>query len=796
MSVYQKYHYYDLSSDSDNEGDGDDDDDDDDDDHHHVVSRSRSSSSNFSSFNNNSYKSSNDNSHRCHGKDKRENSSLWGRSILHVDVDCFYVQCEELDRGLRDCASNNNNSNGNASSSLFSERPLAIGQKHIVVTCNYKARSRGVTKLMSKQDALLKCPDLQIFDGSDLQSYKHHSRRIYAAFRDMVQETVVGSLLATIRPESCSRNSNKAALLLPCKRNAMDEMVADLSTVVDALMEIESKQGEAQVWNLLSLLQQKASGRKPSILQKHRQHQQQQQQHSTKTFVFGEDFTSPTVQITEDQTGATSKIVSDGNNNHHHQCQYQYHYSLAPTRRNVHEECASHHQSACRKRLKFAMFLGKLVCQGIATQTGFHVSAGISVSPMLAKLSVIQKPTTINLLLPWFSPRIMYSMPLRKVHEIGSRTHKALAEVVEKNHSNNNNNRNSSKSINKSNGSNQSNPITVWDLLRVPRERIIEALLTMHQQQQLQQNEGKIVTTIARKNPSLVQQKCNLILDRCRGLDSTRVQDDGGGLSKTVSVENSFQRGKIITEACIKNALTELCSRLPPLIRDRLAWSNQKSLAYPTTIRLTIRELKQSLPKGIVSARRGRSSHSITRSKQIGICTQRGKALVSGWDKDLTSSKNGEQTRAVQTLRDSASPLLRQLLFQRENPSSSSSSSCISVTRMNLAVTNFQDAIVNESASSQSYRMRNNSILDKGNANVIATIKNGENRKRQSKCDTNSVNLVNDYFQGTQEKKRKINNVVASPVSATNRTIPSSSLGSAQKFSRTRIDQFFSKKPR
>ena len=26
---------------------------------------------------------------------------LWGRTILHLDIDCFYVQAEEIERGLR-----------------------------------------------------------------------------------------------------------------------------------------------------------------------------------------------------------------------------------------------------------------------------------------------------------------------------------------------------------------------------------------------------------------------------------------------------------------------------------------------------------------------------------------------------------------------------------------------------------------------------------------------------------------------------------------------------------------------
>jgi hypothetical protein len=45
---------------------------------------------------------------------------LWVRTIVHLDIDCFYVQAEEIERGLRD--------------SGRPIPPLAIGQKHIIVS--------------------------------------------------------------------------------------------------------------------------------------------------------------------------------------------------------------------------------------------------------------------------------------------------------------------------------------------------------------------------------------------------------------------------------------------------------------------------------------------------------------------------------------------------------------------------------------------------------------------------------------------------------------------------------------
>ena len=48
------------------------------------------------------------------------------RCVIHIDIDCFYVQVEMLRLGLP------------------AERPVAVTQKFLVVTCN-AARAAGVT---------------------------------------------------------------------------------------------------------------------------------------------------------------------------------------------------------------------------------------------------------------------------------------------------------------------------------------------------------------------------------------------------------------------------------------------------------------------------------------------------------------------------------------------------------------------------------------------------------------------------------------------------------------------------
>lgn len=39
-------------------------------------------------------------------------------------------------------------------------RPLAVTQKYLIVTCNYPARARGVTKLMATAEGRKLCPEL------------------------------------------------------------------------------------------------------------------------------------------------------------------------------------------------------------------------------------------------------------------------------------------------------------------------------------------------------------------------------------------------------------------------------------------------------------------------------------------------------------------------------------------------------------------------------------------------------------------------------------------------------------
>lgn len=83
------------------------------------------------------------------------------RSIIHIDIDCFYAQVEMVRKPELRLV------------------PLGIQQKNIVVTSNYEARSFGVKKCMLVADALKVCPNLKLVNGEDLQNYRTASNKIF-----------------------------------------------------------------------------------------------------------------------------------------------------------------------------------------------------------------------------------------------------------------------------------------------------------------------------------------------------------------------------------------------------------------------------------------------------------------------------------------------------------------------------------------------------------------------------------------------------------------------------------------
>lgn len=84
------------------------------------------------------------------------------RTIIHIDIDCFYAQVEmNKNPELRN-------------------KPLGVQQKNIVVTSNYVARGFGIKKLMLIEEAKKLCPSLILVKGEDLHDYRQVSYKVTA----------------------------------------------------------------------------------------------------------------------------------------------------------------------------------------------------------------------------------------------------------------------------------------------------------------------------------------------------------------------------------------------------------------------------------------------------------------------------------------------------------------------------------------------------------------------------------------------------------------------------------------
>ncbi|KAF4987597.1 hypothetical protein FGRMN_10279 [Fusarium graminum] len=87
------------------------------------------------------------------------------RIILQFDYDCFYAQVYENQKPE------------------LKNLPLGVKQKNCLATCNYYARARGLTKLMSISEAKRKCPELVLVDGEDLTPFRDMSKTLFNFFK-------------------------------------------------------------------------------------------------------------------------------------------------------------------------------------------------------------------------------------------------------------------------------------------------------------------------------------------------------------------------------------------------------------------------------------------------------------------------------------------------------------------------------------------------------------------------------------------------------------------------------------
>ncbi|CAB9512816.1 DNA polymerase IV [Seminavis robusta] len=475
--------------------------------------------------------------------------------IVHLDIDCFYCQCEHLDRKLPP------------------SRPLAIGQKHIIVTSNYAARKLGVKKLQGREDAYKACPSLLIVEGSDLERYRRHGRKVYDSFRACLKQMSLDCAVSRGR--------------------GMDEMQADVTSLVDTIIS------------------------RTTCIMEETEHDNNQ---GKPVYIYGDQ--QETATLTEDQTGAEAIVQP-------------YSSQLDDCQSLLDDTSSRRH---CQERLlKAASNIGRVVRQTILKETGFTTSLGFSINPLLAKLaSDLHKPQSVNVLYPWRSSQLILSMPLRKIPDAGYKTLKLLHPALERFHG-----------TTASDNNNQNNKTSFWtcrDLLELPRSEVTRCL----------ENE----------------EQCNMLLQRCQGVDTVTIDDDNGEPPKTVSVENSFRRGTVTSPEAVWKGLEELYVRLPCLLKDRREWSQQPHKAYPTTLKLTARVVDRKL---LLQQPNRRRRPFVTRSKQVPF---RGQELMQETNPD----------RQKMLVQNAVQPLVQSLVLNH-----STNNGDLNVTRLNIAVTKFQD---------------------------------------------------------------------------------------------------------
>lgn len=135
------------------------------------------------------------------------------------------------------------------------------------------------------------------------------------------------------------------------------------------------------------------------------------------------------------------------------------------------------------------------------------------------------------------------------------------------------------------------------------------------------------------------------------------------------------------------DAVNDVCRRLPELLRERINISNQPSLAYPSTLRLTVRLVIEPSQKDLKGTQRGRRRPFETSSRQS---TFPGKKLLET-----------EDSEKPKCLFQHMSAMLRTLVLDKP---------AFDVTRLNLAVTNFNDLDAVSGASTSTAR-RHQTVL-------------------------------------------------------------------------------------
>jgi len=212
--------------------------------------------------------------------------------------------------------------------------------------------------------------------------------------------------------------------------------------------------------------------------------------------------------------------------------------------------------------------------------------------------------------------------------------------------------------------------------------------------------------------------------------------------------------------------MEDLYQRLPRLLNNRTEWSTDKAKAFPTSIRLTVRLVD---PERKGDNRRRPFS---TKSKQTSFD---GKLLLS-------NAESAETQTTV--LRKSIRPLLESLV-------SGSTSNNIDITRINVALTGFQDVVATGSpkdATKSSLDHSNQPLQSSSQSKAaISNLKPQSTAPRKVQSFKSNVRISDDI-------DAEVLSALPPDIAAEVRSGLHSSKHQRPAPKRTRIDQFFSSK--
>ena len=234
---------------------------------------------------------------------------------------------------------------------------------------------------------------------------------------------------------------------------------------------------------------------------------------------------------------------------------------------------------------------------------------------------------------------------------------------------------------------------------------------------------------------------CDLILNRCNGIDTVPIDDDRGCESKMVSVEDSFIRGSILSEKAARDKLHLLCERLPHLLLERKRYALRPELAIPETLRLTIRTVDPTIQNGRRPFR--------TLSKQTSISNGR-LLLGRSCDDDSLSPKN--------ILRQAFDPMLDILLRNSREE--------INLTRINIAATKFLDISNQESSYIEDSKQQQlNTFFMPSQRNTKTVLRDSSpSNIRWSTLQVPSQNKISFEKGGIRSNKRKLDEVISNQI--------------------------------